>query len=35
MTGAMAAVSKARDRGTFTYLDHAMPTPEWNRFMLG
>jgi 2-methylisocitrate lyase-like PEP mutase family enzyme len=35
MTGAMAAATEVRDRRTFRYLDHAMPTPEWNRFMLG
>ena len=35
MTGAMAAATEVRDRGTFTYLDHTMPTGEWNRFMAG
>jgi 2-methylisocitrate lyase-like PEP mutase family enzyme len=35
MTGAMAAATEVRDRGTFTYLDHTLPTPEWNRFMAG
>jgi 2-methylisocitrate lyase-like PEP mutase family enzyme len=35
MTSAMAAAAEVRDRGTFTYLDHTMPTPDWNRFMLG
>jgi len=35
MTGAMAAAAEVRDRGTFTYLDHTMATPEWNRFISG
>jgi 2-methylisocitrate lyase-like PEP mutase family enzyme len=35
MTGVMAAATEVRDRGTFTYLDHTMPTGEWNRFMAG
>jgi 2-methylisocitrate lyase-like PEP mutase family enzyme len=35
MTGAMAAASEVKNRGTFTYLDHTMATPEWNRFMTG
>lgn len=35
MTGVMTAATEVKDRGTFTYLDHTMPTPEWNRFMLG
>jgi 2-methylisocitrate lyase-like PEP mutase family enzyme len=35
MTGAMAAATEVRDRGTFTYLDHTMATPEWNRFISG
>lgn len=33
MTGAMAAATEIRDGGTFTYLEHTMPTGEWNRFM--
>jgi len=33
MTGAMAAATEVRERGTFTYLDHTMATPEWNRMM--
>jgi 2-methylisocitrate lyase-like PEP mutase family enzyme len=35
MTSVMAAATEVRDRGTFTYLDHTIPTPEWNRFMAG
>ena len=35
MTSVMAAACEVKDRGTFTYLDHTMPTPEWNRFMAG
>jgi 2-methylisocitrate lyase-like PEP mutase family enzyme len=34
MTSVMAAATEVRDHGTFTYLDHTMPTPEWNRFMV-
>ena len=26
---------EVKDRGTFTYLDHTMATPEWNKFMTG
>lgn len=35
MTGVMAAAVEVRDHGTFGYLDHTMPTPEWNRLMVG
>jgi 2-methylisocitrate lyase-like PEP mutase family enzyme len=35
MTGVMAAATEVKDRGTFTYLDRTMPTPDWNRFMVG
>jgi 2-methylisocitrate lyase-like PEP mutase family enzyme len=35
MTSVTAAATEVRDRGTFAYLDHTMPTPEWNRFMAG
>jgi 2-methylisocitrate lyase-like PEP mutase family enzyme len=33
MTGVMAAATEVKDRGTFTYLDQTMPTPDWNRLM--
>ena len=35
MTGLLTAASEVRDHGTFNYLDAAMPTPDWNRFMTG
>ena len=35
MTSVTAAATEVRDRGTFSYLDHTMATPEWNRFMVG
>jgi 2-methylisocitrate lyase-like PEP mutase family enzyme len=35
MTSVMAAAAEVRDQGTFTYLDRAMPTGEWNKFMVG
>lgn len=35
MTSVMSAATEVRDHGTFGYLDHAMPTPEWNRLMAG
>ena len=33
MTGLLAAATEVREQGTFRYLDAAMPTAEWNRFM--
>src|SRR5262249_60003506 len=35
MTSVMAAATEVKDRGTFTFLDHTMATPEWNKFMAG
>jgi 2-methylisocitrate lyase-like PEP mutase family enzyme len=35
MTGLVAAAREVTDRGTFGYLDHAMPTAELNAFMEG
>ena len=34
MSSVMTAATEVRDRGTFTYLDHALPASEWNRFMV-
>ncbi len=33
MTGLLTAAREVKDRGTFGYLDHAIPTPELNSFM--
>jgi 2-methylisocitrate lyase-like PEP mutase family enzyme len=33
MTGLLEAAKEVRDKGTFTYLDHSIPTPELNAFM--
>src|SRR5262249_12706854 len=33
MSGAMTAATEVRDRGTFTYLDHIIRTPAWNKLM--
>ena len=33
MTGLVAAAREVKDRGTFGYLDEALPTPELNAFM--
>jgi 2-methylisocitrate lyase-like PEP mutase family enzyme len=33
MTGLLGAAREVKDRGTFGYLDHAVPTPELNGFM--
>src|SRR5262249_50858070 len=33
MTSVMAAATEVKDHGTFKYLDHTLPTPDWNRFM--
>jgi 2-methylisocitrate lyase-like PEP mutase family enzyme len=35
MTGLVEAAREVKDRGTFTYLDRALPTPELNAFMEG
>ena len=35
MTTVMAAATEVQERGTFTYLDHLMPTSRWNGFMVG
>lgn len=33
MTGLLDAAKEVKDKGTFGYLDHTMPTPELNAFM--
>ena len=33
MTGLLDAAREVKDKGTFTYLDHSIPTPELNAFM--
>jgi 2-methylisocitrate lyase-like PEP mutase family enzyme len=33
MSAVMEAASEVKTLGTFTYLDRAMPTPEWNKFL--
>lgn len=33
MTGLVNAAKEVKEKGTFGYLDHAMPTPEMNAFM--
>ena len=33
MTGLVDAAREVKDQGTFTYLDHTIPTPEFNKFM--
>lgn len=33
MTGLVDAATEVRDKGTFTYLDRSVPTPELNAFM--
>ncbi|MBL6616009.1 MAG: isocitrate lyase/phosphoenolpyruvate mutase family protein [Reyranella sp.] len=33
MTGLVDAAKEVKEKGTFTYLDHSMPTPELNAFM--
>jgi 2-methylisocitrate lyase-like PEP mutase family enzyme len=35
MTGLLDAAREVKDKGTFGYLDRAMPTPELNAFMQG
>jgi len=32
MTGLMDAAREAREKGTFAFIDHAVVTPELNRF---
>ncbi len=34
MTGVMTAATEVMERGTFTYLDHIIRTPAWNKFMV-
>jgi 2-methylisocitrate lyase-like PEP mutase family enzyme len=33
MTGVMTAATEVKERGTFTYVDHILRTPAWNKFM--
>ena len=33
MTGLVNAAKEVKDKGTFTYLDTSIPTPELNAFM--
>jgi 2-methylisocitrate lyase-like PEP mutase family enzyme len=33
ITGLVDAAREVHEQGTFTYLDHAMPTPDLNQFM--
>jgi len=33
MTGLVSAAKEVKDKGTFTYLDTSIPTPELNAFM--
>jgi len=33
MTGLLEAAKEVKHKGTFTYLDHSIPTPELNAFM--
>ena len=33
MTGLLEAAKEVKDKGTFTYLDHSIPTPDLNAFM--
>jgi 2-methylisocitrate lyase-like PEP mutase family enzyme len=35
MTGLLDASREVKDRGTFSYLDHTLPTPDLNAFMQG
>jgi len=35
MTGLINAAREVKDKGTFGYLDHAVPTPEFNAYMRG
>jgi 2-methylisocitrate lyase-like PEP mutase family enzyme len=35
MTGLLAAAREVKERGTFGYVDHSVPTPELNAFMEG
>lgn len=34
MAGALAAAAEVKEKGTFTYLDRILPTPQWNKLML-
>ncbi|MEA2808175.1 MAG: hypothetical protein QOJ17_2316, partial [Rhodospirillaceae bacterium] len=33
MTGLLDAAKEVKEKGTFTYLDHSIPTPDLNAFM--
>jgi 2-methylisocitrate lyase-like PEP mutase family enzyme len=33
MTGLVSVASEAKEQGTFSYLDHTLTTPEFNRFL--
>ncbi len=33
MTGLLDAATEVKDKGTFTYLDHSIPTPDFNAYM--
>lgn len=33
MSGLLAAAQEVKDQGTFTYLEHGLTTPEWNRLL--
>jgi 2-methylisocitrate lyase-like PEP mutase family enzyme len=33
MTGLLEAAKEVKEKGTFTYLDRAIPTPDLNAFM--
>jgi 2-methylisocitrate lyase-like PEP mutase family enzyme len=35
MSGLLAAAREAHDKGTFTYVDHVISTPELSGFMRG
>jgi hypothetical protein len=35
MTSLLEAAREVKDKGTFGYLDRALPTPELNAFMHG
>jgi 2-methylisocitrate lyase-like PEP mutase family enzyme len=35
MTGLINAAREVKDKGTFGYLDHTVPTPEFNAYMRG
>jgi hypothetical protein len=33
MSGLLDAAKEVKEKGTFTYLDHSIPTPDLNAFM--